>query len=141
MAAQSGTMPRRLSFVTSTSCFDPRLYCMSHWRLPGNGRACYRGGTKQRALDLAWRASLLPPLCRARKSPRLFGSPKQRLGLVDAFLLLEGRIGIGHDAGTSLDVHHAVLDERGAQHDAGVQGTVSRKVADGARVESALLLL
>jgi len=44
----------------------------------------------------------------------LLGGAKQRLRLVDALLLFELRIGIGDDAGSGLNVHDAVLDQRGA---------------------------
>src|SRR5215468_6333035 len=56
----------------------------------------------------------------AGEALRLLGGAEQRLGLVDAFLLLGLRIGIGDDAGAGLHVHRAVLDQRGAQHDAAV---------------------
>src|SRR5262245_14740924 len=56
-------------------------------------------------------SSLLSPPRRARKSFGLFCGAEQRLGLVDAFLLLELGVGIGDNASASLDIHHAVLDQ------------------------------
>ncbi len=45
---------------------------------------------------------------------------------------------VGDDAGAGLDMDHAVLDEGGAQHDAGVHLPVGREVADAAAVGPAL---
>src|SRR5215470_7675900 len=84
---------------------------------------------------------LLPPLSRAGEAARLLGGAEQRLRLVDAFLLLVLRIGVGDHAGAGLHVHAAVLDERGAQHDAGVHLAGGGEIADAARIEAALLLL
>src|SRR5256714_6309318 len=86
-----------------------------------------------------WR--LLPASCRARESARFLRCAEERLGLVDTFLLLGLRIGIGHDAGAGLHVHHAVLHQRGAQHDGGVHLAGGGEIADRAGVESALVLL
>ena len=47
-------------------------------------------------------------------------------------------IGVGDDPAAGLDVNPAVLDERGAQGDAGVQVAVVAEIAERARVESAL---
>src|ERR1041385_84932 len=84
---------------------------------------------------------LLAAFGRAGKSPRLFGSAEQRLGLVDAFLLLERRITVSDDAGAGLHIHGAVLDQRGAQHDAGIHLAGRREIADAAGIEPALFLL
>src|SRR5439155_17948262 len=50
---------------------------------------------------------LLPAPRRSRETACLLGGAEQRLGLVDAFLLLGLRVGIGDDAGAGLHVHHA----------------------------------
>src|SRR5215470_16429695 len=84
-------------------------------------------------------SSLLPPPRRARKSFGLFRGAEQRLGLVDAFLLLEFGVGIGDDAGASLDVHHAVLDQRRAQHDAAVELARGGEIAHRPGIEPALV--
>src|ERR1700730_14119610 len=84
---------------------------------------------------------LLPAPCRAGEALGFLGGAEQRLGLVDAFLLLGLRIGIGDDAGAGLHVHHAVLDQRGAHHDAAVELAGGGEIADRAGVEPALLLL
>src|SRR5262249_36887138 len=84
---------------------------------------------------------LLPAARRAREPLRLLGRAEQRLGLVDALLLLGLGIGIGDDAGAGLHVHGAVLDQRGAQHDAAVELAGGGEIADRAGIESALLLL
>src|SRR5215212_6010278 len=71
----------------------------------------------------------------------IFSRPKQRFGLVDAFLLLGGRIGIVDDAGARLDRHAAVLHHRRPEHDAGVHLAVGAEIADAARIRPALVLL
>src|SRR5216684_2199657 len=83
----------------------------------------------------------LPAPRRAGEPLRLLGRAEQRLGLVDAFLLLGLRIGVGDDAGAGLHVHYAVLDQRGAQHDAAVELAGGGEIADRTGVEPALLLL
>src|SRR5215813_12957420 len=85
--------------------------------------------------------ALLSPLRGAGEAARLLCGAEQGLGLVDAFLLLEARVGIRHDAGAGLHIEHAVLDQRGAQRDAGVHLAGGREIADAAGVEAALLLL
>src|SRR5581483_12164210 len=64
------------------------------------------------------RAWLLPAFGSARKAACFLGGAKQCLRLVDAFLLFRGWVTVGDDAGASLYVHLAALDERGTQHDA-----------------------
>src|SRR5262249_56862 len=83
-------------------------------------------------------APLLPGLGGAGEAARLLGGAKQRLGLVYAFLLLGGGIGIGDDAGAGLHVDRAVLDQRGAQHDAGVHLAGGGEIADAPGIEAAL---
>src|SRR5262249_39620792 len=51
--------------------------------------------------------ALLAPASGAGEAARLLGGAKQGLGLVDAFLLLEFRIGIGDHAGAGLYIHGA----------------------------------
>src|SRR5438105_159606 len=46
--------------------------------------------------------SLLPTPRRAGETSRFVGGAKQRLGLVDAFSLLGGRLAVGDDAGAGL---------------------------------------
>ena len=48
---------------------------------------------------------------------------------------------VGDDAGAGLDIHGAVLDQRGAQHDAGVHVLAGGEIADAAGIERALFLL
>src|SRR5258705_622482 len=71
---------------------------------------------------------LVAPPRRARKSFGLFRGAKQRLGLVDAFLLLGLGVGIRDNARASLDIHHGVFDQRGAQHDAAVELAGGREI-------------
>src|SRR5262249_15006947 len=84
---------------------------------------------------------LLPALGLARKAARLLGGAEQGPGLVDAFLLLEGGIGVGNNAGAGLHIDVAVLEQRRAQYDAAVHRTVGGEVADAPGIEPALLLL
>src|SRR3954454_19463752 len=86
------------------------------------------------------RRKLLPALGRAGKAPRFFRGAEQRLGLIDAFLLLGLRVAVGDDARTRLHVHHAVLHQSGAQDDAGVHRAIGGEIADAAGVEPALVL-
>ena len=67
------------------------------------------------------------------KPARFFGSAEQSPRLVDAFLLLGGGIAIRDDAGAGLHVHGAVLDQRGAQGDAGVHVAVGVEITDARR--------
>src|ERR1043166_10183371 len=83
----------------------------------------------------------LPPFRGTGKAFGLLSGAEQRLGLVDAFLLLGLRIGIGDDTGAGLHVHVAVLDERGAQHDRGIHVTCSGEITDRAGIKAALFLL
>ena len=52
----------------------------------------------------------------------------------------KSRIAVGNDAGAGLDIHGAVLDQRGAQHDAGVHLLAGGEIADTAGIERALVL-
>src|SRR6516165_9994635 len=82
---------------------------------------------------------LLPaPATRAGKPLRFIGGTKQRHGLIDTFLLLELRFGIGDDPSTRLNIHLAVLEERRAQSDAGVHLLSGRKISDATGVEGTL---
>src|SRR5215471_14915376 len=87
------------------------------------------------------RSSLLPAFAGVSETSRFFSSAEQRLGLVDAFLLLERGIGVGDNAGPGLHVHDAVLDQGGAQHDAGVHLAGGREIADRTGIDAALFLL
>src|SRR2546422_5840798 len=84
-------------------------------------------------------SSLLSPPRRARKSFGLFRGAEQRLGLVDAFLLLGFGVGIGDDASAGLDIHHAVLDQRRAQHDAAVELARGGEIAHRPGIEPPLV--
>src|SRR5215475_10122779 len=84
---------------------------------------------------------LLPASSGACKTLRFFGGAEQRLGLVDALLLLRLGIGVGYDACARLHIHHAVLDQGRAQDDAAVELACGGKITDRAGVEPALVLL
>src|SRR4029450_13890730 len=84
------------------------------------------------------RASLSSPR-RARKSFGFFRGAEQRFGLVDAFLRLELGVGIGDDAGAGLGMHHAVLDQRRAQHDAAVELARGGEIPHRPGIEPALV--
>src|SRR5438105_2062709 len=93
--------------ITRTpSCFHlgslvmPASYTFRHPRERGDDRILDRRS--------------LPPPRRAGEALGFFGGTEQGLGLVDAFLLLGFRVGIGDDAGAGLHIHGAVLDQRGA---------------------------
>src|SRR5208283_409031 len=58
-------------------------------------------------------------------------------GLVDGLLKFAFGRRVVHPAAASLNVSLAVLDERGADGDAGVQIAVERKIADAARIRPA----
>src|SRR6185437_12323888 len=76
------------------------VFGSSEW--PGMTRtpSCFHFGSAIAKLPL-----LLPAPRRAREAAGLFGGAEQGLGLVDAFLLLGFRIGVGDDAGAGLHVH------------------------------------
>ena len=82
---------------------------------------------------------LLPPSRAGREAHRLLGGAEQRLRLVDAFALLVGGIAVVDDAGARLHMHQPVLDDRGAQHDAGVHLARGAEIADAAAVDAALV--
>src|SRR5262249_23797517 len=110
LGARSRSVLRFMSLLSSASC-------------PGPARA-------------SW---LLSPPRLARKSFGLFPGAEQRFGLVDAFLLLELGVGIGDDAGAGLDIHHAVLDQRRAQHDAAVELARGGEIPHRPGIEPALV--
>src|SRR5437588_9806101 len=76
----------------------------------------------------------------AGEALRLLSGAKQRHCFIDAFLLLELRLGVGDYAGAGLDMHDAVLEQRRAQCDAGVHLFAGREIADAAGIERALFL-
>src|SRR4029453_9227862 len=82
---------------------------------------------------------LLSPPRRARKAFGLLRGAEQCFGLVDTFLLLELWVGIGDDAGAGLDIHHAVLDQCRAQHDATVELARGGEIAHRPGIEPALV--
>src|SRR3990167_5452336 len=84
-------------------------------------------------------APSLPPADARGEPYRLFGSAEKSARLGDAFLMLVLGHRIRHDPGTGLDVHPAVLDDRSAEHDAGVHRPIGREIADAAGVDAALL--
>src|SRR5689334_8989616 len=74
-----------------------------------------------------------------REPHRFLGGGKEGARLVEDLLVLGGRIAVGNDAAAGLDHHLAVLDDGGAQHDAGVHAAIAREIADGAGIEVAAL--
>src|SRR6478609_3512454 len=58
-------------------------------------------------------------------------------GFVDAFLVFGFGGAVGDDAGAGLDVGFAVLEDDGAEGNAGVAVAVEAEVADGAGVDAA----
>src|SRR5512144_1711565 len=72
---------------------------------------------------------------------RLLGRPQQGAGLAAALLVFRLGVAVGDDAAARLHVKRAVLDDRGAQRDAGVDLAVRRDVADAATVDAAPLRL
>ncbi len=74
-----------------------------------------------------------PPACKPARSPAKT-APALCLGLAD---LVVG-VGVGDDAAAGLDVDAAVLDQRGADVDAGVEVAAVGQVADRAAVGTAL---
>src|SRR5580704_10447793 len=71
----------------------------------------------------------------AGETLRLFSGAKQRHCFIDAFLLLELRLGVGDYAGAGLDIHDAILEQRRAQCDAGIHLFAGREIADAAGIE------
>ena len=71
-----------------------------------------------------------PRFTRRGEAQGLLGGAEQGARLVHAFALFARRIGVGDDAAAGLHMHHAVLDHRGAQHDAGVHLAVGGEIAD-----------
>src|SRR5215208_5693092 len=84
---------------------------------------------------------LLPAVGAAGKASRFFSGAKERLSLVDAFLLLGLRIGVRNDARAGLHIHDAVFYQGGTQHDAGVHLAGGGEIADRAGIEPTLFLL
>jgi hypothetical protein len=76
---------------------------------------------------------------RAGELDGFLGGADQRARLVAPFLVFGLGVAVGDAAAACLDVHLAVLDQGGAQGDAGVHVAVGAKVADGARIEAAPL--
>ncbi len=101
-------------------------------------------------------AALIASLARTKASPRegatapalacaakrtASSAAEQGLGLVHAFLLLGGRIGIVDNSRARLHMHSPVLHDGGAQHDAGIHLAARTEIADAAGIGAALLLL
>src|SRR5208283_2226136 len=63
---------------------------------------------------------------------------QERAGLVDRLLVLRGGIGVGDDPAPGLDVYHAVLEQCGAQRDAGVKVAVVPEIPERPGVEAPL---
>src|SRR5436190_23093539 len=76
--------------------------------------------------------ALAPPV---REPDRFLGCADEGLRLVDGLLVF----GLGHavvnNATARLHIHSFVFDERGAQGNAGVHGSVSGEIAHGAAIE------
>src|SRR4051812_23699526 len=136
--AQSFCAPARAKLMAALRSMPGvcAVFGSSEWHGITHTPSCFHFGS---AISQLLRS--LSPSGRAREAARLFGGAEQSLGLVDAFLLLGFRIGIRDDAGAGLDVHRAVLDQRGAQHDGGVHPASGGEIADRAGIEPALLLL
>src|SRR5690606_2059079 len=71
--------------------------------------------------------------------PGFLGGAAQRARLVPCFLVLRLRIAVGDHAAAGLDVHDAVLEQRRAQDDAGVDLAAGGDVAGRAGVADAAL--
>src|SRR2546423_6887342 len=69
---------------------------------------------------------------------RFLRGSKQRFCLIDALLLLSFRIGIGDNAGASLNVHHPTLDQRGAQSNTAVELAGGGEIAHRSGIYTAL---
>jgi hypothetical protein len=81
-------------------------------------------------------ASLLPE-CRFGATRMASRGGEQGAGLVLAFALFGRRVAVGDDAGAGLDMHHAVLEHGGAQHDAAIDRAIGREIADAAGIGAA----
>src|SRR4029078_4999113 len=85
-----------------------------------------------------YRGPLASPV---REPDRFLGGADEGLRLVDGLLVF----GLGHavvnNATARLHIHSFVFDERGAQGNAGVHGSISGKIAHGAAIEAPSLRL
>src|SRR5690349_21279161 len=77
----------------------------------------------------------------ARKTDGFVGGAEECLCLVDSFLKFTLRHAVRDHPAAGLNVHHAVLDDRGAQHNAGIHCAVCGKITDRTRVNGTSLLL
>ena len=64
------------------------------------------------------------------------GGGHERASLVLAFLVFKIRFTVDDDTGTGLNVDFLVLDDGGAQRNAGIHRTVGRDIADTARIDA-----
>ena len=104
-------------------------------------------GCRQPPANVCWMmrfASTESAMCRhflgfPRREPDGFlGGADQRAGCPATFLHIPPRLLVPcNDPGTGLDVHHPVLDQRGAQADARIHRPVGCEVADAAGVDVA----
>src|SRR5579872_3577827 len=85
--------------------------------------------------------ALLPALGAGREAHGLLRRAEQRPRLVGAFAVFVVGRRIVDDSGAGLHMHLAVLDHRGAQHDAGVHLAGGAEIADAAGIDAALVLL
>ena len=65
------------------------------------------------------------------------GGAEQRPRFVDGLLIFGFGVAVGNHATAGLNIHGAVLDDRGAQHDAAVHIAVGCEIADAARIRPA----
>src|SRR5258708_25223076 len=81
--------------------------------------------------------------CRAPSSPRepdrFLRRAEERARFIQNFLVLGGGVAVSDDAAAGLHHHRAVLDDGGAQHDAGVHAAVAGEISYGAAIEVAAL--
>src|SRR5258708_10061007 len=88
-----------------------------------------------------WR-SLAPrvagrPTAGAGEAHGFFRRANQRARLQHALVVLRLEVGVGHHADAGLDIQDVVLDQGGAQHDAGVHRAVGGEVAGAAGIDAA----
>src|SRR5258708_10906878 len=85
------------------------------------------------------------PRCRAPSSPRepdrFLRRAEERARFIQNFLVLGGGVAVSDDAAAGFHHHPAVLDDGGAQHDAGVHAAVAVGISYGAAIEGAAVEL
>src|SRR5262252_1124708 len=106
--AHSFCAPTRAALIAALRSMPGVCAVLGSSELPGMTRtpSCFHFASWWWA---RWSVMSLSSSCRTGETLGLLRGAEQRLGLVDAFLLLGLRIGIGDDAGARLHVHRAVL--------------------------------